>query len=102
MYLGGKIRFSLRIRRLITASSLRFAARRHQRREWRRSPLTHPAYAMHCFQEEQCRRIIDTAVAKYKRVDILVNNAAYQGKQVVSLLPLEATCNDMRLSFCAG
>lgn len=39
--------------------------------------------------EEQCRRIIDTAVSKYKRIDILVNNAAFQGKQVDDIAELD-------------
>lgn len=33
--------------------------------------------------EAQCKTIIDAAVAQFKRIDILVNNAAFQGKQVV-------------------
>ncbi len=40
-------------------------------------------------QEAQCKNIIDTTVAKFKRIDILVNNAAYQGKQVVNYRDLK-------------
>jgi len=40
-------------------------------------------------QEGQCKRIIDTAVEKFKRIDILVNNAAYQGKQVSDISELD-------------
>ena len=32
--------------------------------------------------ESDCRRLIDTAARELGRIDILVNNAAYQGKQV--------------------
>ncbi|MFD7706325.1 SDR family oxidoreductase [Streptomyces sp. NPDC059785] len=32
-------------------------------------------------EEEQCRRLVDRAVAEFGRVDILVNNAAYQMAQ---------------------
>jgi len=42
-----------------------------------------------CIQEAQCKNIIDTAVSKFKRIDILVNNAAYQGKQVVRYFDLK-------------
>lgn len=34
--------------------------------------------------EAQCKKIIDATVAKFQRIDILVNNAAYQGKKLVS------------------
>jgi len=40
-------------------------------------------------EEAQCKKIIDTAVSKYKRIDILVNNAAYQGKQVKDITELD-------------
>lgn len=40
-------------------------------------------------EEEQCRRIVDTTVARFKRIDILVNNAAYQGKQVEDITELD-------------
>ncbi|CAF0734144.1 unnamed protein product [Rotaria sordida] len=40
-------------------------------------------------QEAQCKTLIDTAVAKFKRIDILVNNAAYQGKQVEDIAELD-------------
>ncbi|CAF3756211.1 unnamed protein product [Rotaria sordida] len=33
-------------------------------------------------EEAQCKKIINETVARFKRIDILVNNAAYQGKQV--------------------
>ncbi|CAF4720796.1 unnamed protein product [Rotaria sp. Silwood1] len=33
-------------------------------------------------EEAQCQRIINETVTRFKRIDILVNNAAYQGKQV--------------------
>jgi len=33
-------------------------------------------------EEAQCRRVIDTAARELGRIDLLVNNAAYQGKQV--------------------
>ncbi|CAF1195114.1 unnamed protein product [Adineta ricciae] len=39
--------------------------------------------------EEQCRLVIDAAVSKYKRIDILVNNAAYQGKQLDDIQELD-------------
>jgi len=40
-------------------------------------------------EEAQCKKVIDTAVAKFKRIDILVNNAAYQGKQVDDISELD-------------
>jgi len=40
-------------------------------------------------EETQCKHIIDTAVARFKRIDILVNNAAYQGKQVKDISELD-------------
>jgi NAD(P)-dependent dehydrogenase (short-subunit alcohol dehydrogenase family) len=36
-------------------------------------------------EEAQCKKIIDETVAQFKRIDILVNNAAFQGKKLVSL-----------------
>lgn len=33
-------------------------------------------------KESECKRLIDESVKKYGRIDILVNNAAFQGKQV--------------------
>jgi NAD(P)-dependent dehydrogenase (short-subunit alcohol dehydrogenase family) len=42
-----------------------------------------------CIQEAQCKNVIDTAVSKFKRIDILVNNAAYQGKQLVNYFDLK-------------
>jgi len=33
-------------------------------------------------EEAQCKKIIDETVSKFNRIDILVNNAAYQGKKV--------------------
>ena len=35
-------------------------------------------------EEAQCERIINATVTKFNRIDILVNNAAYQGPKVVS------------------
>ncbi|MFJ8077087.1 SDR family oxidoreductase [Streptomyces sp. NPDC096176] len=32
-------------------------------------------------EEEQCRKVVDRAVAEFERIDILVNNAAYQMSQ---------------------
>ncbi|CAF0785837.1 unnamed protein product [Adineta steineri] len=40
-------------------------------------------------EETQCKYIVDTAVSKFKRIDILVNNAAYQGKQVEDIQELD-------------
>jgi len=40
-------------------------------------------------EEAQCKHIIDTVVGKFKRIDILVNNAAYQGKQVEDITELD-------------
>jgi NAD(P)-dependent dehydrogenase (short-subunit alcohol dehydrogenase family) len=34
--------------------------------------------------EVQCERIINITVERFQRIDILVNNAAYQGKRLVS------------------
>ncbi|CAF0957745.1 unnamed protein product [Rotaria sordida] len=31
-------------------------------------------------EEEQCKKIIDITISKFQRIDILVNNAAFQGK----------------------
>ncbi|CAF1161827.1 unnamed protein product [Rotaria sordida] len=39
-------------------------------------------------QEEQCKKIIDITVSKFQRIDILVNNAAYQGKQLSDITEL--------------
>jgi NAD(P)-dependent dehydrogenase (short-subunit alcohol dehydrogenase family) len=36
-------------------------------------------------EDAQCKKIIDETVAQFKRIDILVNNAAFQGKKLVSL-----------------
>jgi NAD(P)-dependent dehydrogenase (short-subunit alcohol dehydrogenase family) len=35
-------------------------------------------------EEAQCRKIVETCVSSFGRIDILVNNAAYQGKSVES------------------
>jgi NAD(P)-dependent dehydrogenase (short-subunit alcohol dehydrogenase family) len=40
--------------------------------------------------EEACRRLVDATVARFGRVDILVNNAAYQGKAVERFEDLDA------------
>ncbi|CAF3692837.1 unnamed protein product [Rotaria sordida] len=39
-------------------------------------------------QEEQCKKIIDITVSIFQRIDILVNNAAYQGKQLSDITEL--------------
>jgi hypothetical protein len=44
--------------------------------------------------EAQCRRVIDEAVRAFGRIDILVNNAAYQGKAVESFEQIDAACID--------
>ena len=41
-------------------------------------------------QEAECRRLIDAAKSAFGRIDILVNNAAYQGKAVESVAELDA------------
>lgn len=46
--------------------------------------------------------MIDTAVGKFKRIDILVNNAAYQGKQVVSEFELKEVKGAEGRVFCSG
>jgi NAD(P)-dependent dehydrogenase (short-subunit alcohol dehydrogenase family) len=40
--------------------------------------------------EEGCRRVVDVAVKAFGRIDILVNNAAYQGKAVEEFEELDA------------
>ncbi|CAF2649686.1 unnamed protein product [Rotaria sp. Silwood2] len=44
-------------------------------------------------EEAQCKKIIDETVAQFKRIDILVNNAAYAGGKVVSLFKSKITTN---------
>ena len=39
---------------------------------------------------DECKRIVDEAVATFGRIDILVNNAAYQDKNVDSFLEIDA------------
>lgn len=34
--------------------------------------------------EAQCKRVVDAAVKQFGRIDLLVNNAAFQGKAVES------------------
>jgi NAD(P)-dependent dehydrogenase (short-subunit alcohol dehydrogenase family) len=41
-------------------------------------------------EESQCARIIDTAARELGRIDLLVNNAAFQGKQVDKFEQLDA------------
>ena len=41
-------------------------------------------------EEKDCRRLIEAAAREFGRIDILVNNAAYQGKQVEKLEDLDA------------
>ena len=36
-------------------------------------------------EEVQCKKIVDETVKRFHRIDILVNNAAYQGKYLVNL-----------------
>lgn len=40
-------------------------------------------------QESACKQLIETAVRAFDKIDILVNNAAYQGKAVESLAHLD-------------
>ncbi|CAF0829794.1 unnamed protein product [Didymodactylos carnosus] len=40
-------------------------------------------------QESQCKKIIDTAVKEFGHIDILVNNAAFQGKSVDDISKLD-------------
>ncbi|CAF1088186.1 unnamed protein product [Rotaria sordida] len=39
-------------------------------------------------KEEQCKKMIDITVSIFQRIDILVNNAAYQGKQLSDITEL--------------
>lgn len=44
-------------------------------------------------EEEQCKKIVDETVNKFKRIDILVNNAAYLGPSLVCLIQEEKKTN---------
>jgi len=39
--------------------------------------------------DEQCKKIVDTCIKEFGRVDILVNNAAYQGKALESFMEFD-------------
>ncbi len=41
-------------------------------------------------EEAQCRRVIDETVKAFRKLDVLVNNAGYQGESVESLEDLDA------------
>ncbi|MCU0634750.1 MAG: SDR family oxidoreductase [Gemmatimonadaceae bacterium] len=52
-----------------------------------RHALTH---AVDLATEEGCRALVDKTVARFGRIDVLVNNAAAQGKEVQSIEEIDA------------
>ena len=45
-------------------------------------PKLHPSADVESLFPAACRKVIDDTVSKFGRVDILVNNASFQGKEV--------------------